>query len=419
MSDVTTNSGVVNSQEQEPKPVTQAQEQVAQAAQLTAEQQADFLAEAKKELNLVVKALRGGNRENAVSQYLAGLHGLKFINLCRKAGKARAFATGELERDLSWWLGKNVDANLILRTYAAIYLLHGDITPPRSGTGDRNSWAERVDALPPVGHFHKAWSQMVERVDDGIEERWVLLPGFEERCTMLYQNVQSKGIKLEDETDAGKVVEKGILTLAREFMIEYMRYKAEKKAAEAAAKAEVKEGLEEQAKEFEDKAQEQQKVVKSLLEQSAQAKPEDKAKLDQEARDAAKVLEEYRKNMRQLVDQAAAVAREARTAQQEALDSEKRAEKGTARLEKRRSEADNGRDLPWQAQGENAAEKSSAKDLAEALYGIVAKHGEPEDVLYAMLTMHRKDASNAFKAALQAFGVTWDRKTRPADKVPA
>ena len=42
---------------------------------------------------------------------------------------------------------------------------------------------------------------------------------------------------------------------------------------------------------------------------------------------------------------------------------------------------------------------------------------EPEDVLYAMLTMHRKDASNAFKAALQAFGVTWERKTKLA--VPA
>src|SRR5215813_5655516 len=159
MSDVTTNSGVVN-----------VQEQAAQAAQLSAEQQAEFMAEAKKELGLVVKALRNGNRENAVSQYLAGMHGLRFINLCRKGGKARSFATGELERDLSWWLGRAVDANLILRTYAAINLLHGDITPPRSGSADRNTWAERVDALPPVGHFHKAWSQMVERVDDGIEE---------------------------------------------------------------------------------------------------------------------------------------------------------------------------------------------------------------------------------------------------------
>ena len=119
------------------------------------------------------------------------------------------------------------------------------------------------------------------------------------------------------------------------------------------------------------------------------------------------------------MDQAAAVAKEAKTAQQEALDSEKKADKGTARLEKRRSEEDNGRELPWQAQGENAAEKAAAKDLAEALYGIVAKHPEPEDVLYAMMTMHRKDASNAFKAALQAFGVTWERKTRPAEKVPA
>ena len=54
-----------------------------------------------------------------------------------------------------------------------------------------------------------------------------------------------------------------------------------------------------------------------------------------------------------------------------------------------------------------------------ALYGIVAKHPEPEEVLYAMLTLHRKDASNAFKAALQAFGVTWERKTRPVEKAPA
>jgi light-regulated signal transduction histidine kinase (bacteriophytochrome) len=162
-----------------------------------------------------------------------------------------------------------------------------------------------------------------------------------------------------------------------------------------------------------------QNVVKSLLEQSQQAKPEEKAKLEQEARDAVKTLEDYRKNMRQLVDQVATVAREAKAAEQKALESGKKADKATARLEKRRSEADNGRDLPWQAQGENAAEKAATKDLAEAFYGIVAKHSEPEDVLYAMITMHRKDASNAFKQALQAFGVTWERKTRPAEKVPA
>jgi hypothetical protein len=412
MSETSTNSGVVNSG---------VPEQVEKAVQLSAEQQADIMAEAKKELGLVVKALRSGNRENIVSQYLAGLHGLRFINLCRKGGKARSFATGELERDLSWWLGKTVDANLILRTYAAINLLHGDIMPPRSSApaAERNGWADRVDALPPVGHFHKAWSQLVERVDDGTEERWILLPGFEERCTTVYQDAQNKGLKLDDETEGGKVLEKGILTTTRELMIEFMRFKADKKAAEAAAKSEAKETLEEQAKEFEDKAAEQQKVVKSLLEQAKQADPAKKAEVEQEARDAVKVLEDYRKSMRTLVDQAATVAREAKAAEQEALDSEKKADKGTARLEKRRSEADNGRDLPWQAQGENAAEKAAAKDLAEALYGIVAKHPEPEDVLYAMITLHLKDASNAFKQALQAFGVTWERKTRPAEKVPA
>ena len=41
------------------------------------------------------------------------------------------------------------------------------------------------------------------------------------------------------------------MTLTREFMIQYMRDKADKKAAEAAAKSEVRE-VEEKAKDFED-----------------------------------------------------------------------------------------------------------------------------------------------------------------------
>jgi chromosome segregation ATPase len=197
-----------------------------------------------------------------------------------------------------------------------------------------------VDRLPPIGHFHKAWAQLVERVDDGTEERWVLLPGFEEKCTALYQEVLNKGVKLEDQTDAGSIVEKSILTRTREFMVEFMRFKADKKAAEAAAKSDAKEELEEQAKAMEDRAAKQQSVVKSLLEQSAQAKPETKAKLEQEAKEAAKVLEEYRKNMRQLVDQAAAVAKEAKAAEQEALESEKKAEKGNAKANAHKRLAD-------------------------------------------------------------------------------
>lgn len=390
-------------------------EQAAEAVQLSAEQQAEIMAEAKKELGLVVKALKSGNRETAVAQYVAGLHGLRFVNLCRKAGKARSFATDELERDLSWWLGRSVDANVILRTYAAIRLLHGDVTPPQSSAGkaEKNAWAERVDAMPPVGHFHKAYSQLVERTEDGREERWVLLPGFEDKCLAVYTDAIAKGLKLEDDTEGGRTVEKGLLTVTRQFIVDYMRYKADRKAAEAAAKAETKDGLEEQAKEFEDKATTQQATVKTLLEKAKDATPEEKAKLEEEAKAAAKTLEEYRKSMRQLVDQAAAVAREQKEAEQEALAAEKKAEKGSARLEKRRADEDAGRELPWQAQGENAAAKATAKDLAEALYNIVAKHAEPEDVLYAMLNLHRKDASNAYKAALQAFGVTWDRKSKP------
>jgi len=101
------------------------------------------------------------------------------------------------------------------------------------------------------------------------------------------------------------------------------------------------------------------------------------------------------------------------------LRSEKRADKGTARLEKRRSEADNGRDLPWQAQGENAAEKASAKEPSR---GAVRYRRQVRGARGRSVRDDadaRKDASNAFKAALQAFGVTWERKTKPAEKVPA
>jgi chromosome segregation ATPase len=165
-------------------------------------------------------------------------------------------------------------------------------------------------------------------------------------------------LKLEDATDGGKVLEKGILTLTRELMVDFMRWKADRKATEAAAKSDTREELEERAKAFEDKAQQQQRVVKSLLEQTQQAAPDDKAKLEQEAKDAAKVLEDYRKNMRQLVDQAATVAKEARLAQQEAVESEKKAEKGTAKLAKRRNGVeDAGRALPWQAFSVGGIEK--------------------------------------------------------------
>jgi hypothetical protein len=393
--------------------VPTAEQEAAAAAEISTEQETELMAEAKRELGLVVKALRTGNRESAVAQYLAGLHGLRFVNLCRKAGKARSFATGELERDLSWWLGKSVDANLILRTYASITALHGDLEPPTGKDKDsRKAWAERVDSLPPIGHFHKAYSQLVERVEaDGVEA-WVLLVGYEDKCRELYANVQAKGLKLEDTRESGAVTEKGILTLTREFMTEFLRYKSGVRAAEAAVKRQEAESLEGAAKVVEDKTTQQQAVVKELLgKAAAEQDPEAKAKAEAEAKAADKVLQDYRKDMRALVDAAAAKAKEARAAQTEADTTERKAEKQDARLT-RKADDEAARELPWQARGEQAAEKATVKDLADALFGIVAKHEEPEDVLYALLQAHKAagDSSKQFQAALAAFGVTWTRK---------
>jgi len=54
--------------------------------------------------------------------------------------------------------------------------------------------------------------------------------------------------------------------------------------------------------------------------------------------------------------------------------------------------------------------------LSLAIFHVVA-----ELAFRAEVRSHstRKDASNAFKAALQAFGVTWERKTKGAEKMPA
>ena len=69
-----------------------------------------------------------------------------------------------------------------------------------------------------------------------------------------------------------------------------------------------------------------------------------------------------------------------KAAEQASQEAEKKADKGTARLEKRRSEQeDAGHNLPWQAQGENAAAKCMAKDLASA--GVRVNTVNPDAVL--------------------------------------
>jgi len=229
------------------------------------------------------------------------------------------------------------------------------------------------------------------------------------------EQIVAKGLKLDDDKDGSKVLEKGILTVCRQHMIAYLAFKSDKASTEAAKLGNAKDEAQDKAKDMEDKATQQQAVVKSLLEQTKTATtPEDRAKAEADAKEAAKVLDEYRKSTRALIDQAAETARLEKLADQEATESAKKAEKLEARMEKKRTAdtTDEGRNLPWQAQGENAAQQASAKDLAEALFNILAQHAEPEDVLYAMLQAHKKgDSSNTFKSAVDAFSITWNRKT--------
>lgn len=393
--------------------------QMAQAAELTEEARAAIWAEAEVERKAVVKALQTSNRDAAVGQFLAGMHGLRFVNLTRRAGKGRVFAVNELERDLSWWLGKSVDANLLLRTHAAILELHGDMEPPAKNADKaiKSAWTALVDTLPPVGHFHKEWAKLVERTADSewADERWALLPGFEDRCKALYQDAQAKGLKLDDDTDGKVVLEKGIRSLVRELMRDYAEYKRDLNLAKAAAIEDKRELTQEEAAALAVKADAQQTALKGILEDVKTAEtPEQKAQKEQEALAAKKLLEEYRTKQKALVNDGERLAKERRAAEVAAEEAAKKAAKAEKKLTPKPDTVDEGRNLPWQSLGENAAQEASAKDLAEALYGIVAKSTEPEDVMVAMMTMAKSDCSNAFKDAWAAFMITYQRKTAAA-----
>ena len=393
--------------------------QMAQAQELTEAAKAELMEEAAKERREMVKALQTSNRDAAVGQFLAGMHGLRFVNLTRRAGKGRVFAVNELERDLSWWLGKSVDANLLLRTHAAILELHGDMTPPASKADKaiKQAWNALVDTLPPVGHFHKEWAKLVDRSAESewADERWTLLPGFEDRCKALYADAQAKGLKLDDDTDGAVVMEKGIRSLVRELLRDYAEYKRDLNLAKAAALEEKREVTQEEAQALAVKAEAQQTALKGILEDVKTAEtPEQKAAKEQEALAAKKLLEDYRAQQKERLGAAEKLAKERKAAELAAEEAAKKAAKAEKKLTPKPETVDEGRNLPWQAMGENAAQEAAAKDLAEALYGIVAKSTEPEDVLLAMMAMAKSDCSNAFKDAWAAFMIVYQRKTAAA-----
>ena len=97
--------------------------------------------------------------------------------------------------------------------------------------------------------------------------------------------------------------------------------------------------------------------------------------------------------------------------QQEALEAEKKADKNTAKLEKKQQE-DAGKELPWQARARMRRRRPRSRTWPRLSYGIVGKHPEPEDVLYAMLVAHRNDGSKSFQSALAGFAQMWLRQEK-------
>ena len=140
----------------------------------------------------MVKALKAGNREKAVSQYLAGTaraqvhqpvpQGRAGPELRHGGAGAGAELVAGQER------GRQLDPE-DLRGHQPAARRH-----PASGQGRGQEGVERAGRCAAApGPLPQGVSQLVERLDNGTEDVLVLLPGFEERAKALYADCAARG----------------------------------------------------------------------------------------------------------------------------------------------------------------------------------------------------------------------------------
>jgi hypothetical protein len=117
------------------------------------------------------------------------------LSLRLKAGDKRDAALQAIEGRLAEQSSSVVKADRLIACWHSFRLLHGATVDDKGKLSD----------APPFcyGHFDKAWSQRVQRVNKGkADEHWNLLPGLEAECMQAYKSALDNGTNREGCMDA-------------------------------------------------------------------------------------------------------------------------------------------------------------------------------------------------------------------------
>jgi hypothetical protein len=186
----------------------------------------------------------------------------------------RADAIKRLELELAIKCQREVRVSDLLRAWAAWTLLASE--PGLVGDAKKPGPAYHT----PLCTLRDLWSLLVDRTDkDTAKERWVLLPGMEDKCRELFRNA------VENELARGAAE-----PMVRELVAEHARQQEAVKRAEAEKARREQEAAEEAREAVLAQTEQAQEVLARTLEATENAQQAEKARLAQEAEKAKREL---------------------------------------------------------------------------------------------------------------------------------
>jgi len=378
-----------------------AEEQVVEAVAQDAEQETARLeAEAKEQLGQTTKAYTRGLKEYRKWLFKAGEHAHAYVILRLKLRGTRKQAVRSLDGRLSEVAATDVDVNELIRTYQAHSLLHAEI-------GDKVEVA--------YGTVRDVWSLLVERSNkDTVEESWVLLPGFEERCVALYREGAEAGWSRQ-EADLH----------TRKLLREYADSQAAGVLAQETAKRAEAELAAKHAAEEKAKTSEQQAEVNRLKAETDKAKDEERALMTEKLRQQEAELRAQQQAEKEAQFQADQAAREQAKVKAEAKRVQKEQEKAHRREEQALDKALDRetpklkpvhRESSAKSQLAKAAEVGTVKDVAESVVELFKHCTTPDDLFVELLSRLKTcgELSSTSTRAIQAALVILSRSESKA-----
>lgn len=372
----------------------------------------------------MVKSLRHGERALCRGYIDAGMYAHQVVQGKLKLGDKRAVAVQLVEGQLALYASDTVDANRLIRCWAAY-----DLLVAKQGL-------EKEAANVPYGVYRDAWGLLVERTNkDTAEESYVLLPGVEQMCLDHFKRSTLDGLSKQACIDWAKVCQReALVVIAKakalaEEQTKAARIKADQEAAEARkatqAAAAAKQAAQEAAEQANAEAAEaEQEVVAAAKTGDAEAVAAAKLESDRLALEA-KAKQDLAVQARRVADEKAKAdekarleaeltAKQADRAKAEALvASERQATAEAKRLELERKaaerEANKGsRTAKAKPAGENLVptpKDASPKDVAEWMAKCMLANGNPDAVFLELLALLVNAPTESPVAAFKHEGV--------------